>query len=173
MTPETPESPVSPKTPSRRPRFLALVALALVSLFAMGAAFAGGPGKHRMHKMFTEDPDAAAAFVAARLANEADATADQEEAIRAIIADTITELAPMRAEKEAFRAEVKEALLADVVDPAALETLRVEGIARADEASKVVTEALGDIAAELSPEQRQTLADELERMRERFHGPAH
>lgn len=172
MTPDQP--PTSPPASTRSPRrLLAVAALALVSLFAMGAAFAGGPGKHRMHRMFTEDPDAAAAFVAARLANEADATDAQEEAIRSIVADTLVELAPLRAEKEAFRADVKEALLADTVDPETLEALRVEGIARADEASKVITAALGDIAGELTPAQRQTLADELERMRERFHGPRH
>ena len=168
MTDENP-TPTAPKSPRRR--WLGVIALALVSLFAMGSAFAGGPLGHRaMHKQFKDDPDAAAAWVAARLANQADASAEQEEVIRGTLEDLFAELGPMRAEKEAFRQDVKDALTADTVDPQLLEELRTEGIEQADFASKVVTQALADIASELTPEQRNKLADDLEQMRERWHG---
>jgi protein CpxP len=159
----------SPASPRRRARWLGLLALSLVSLFAMGAAFAGGPGKHcGAHGQWADDPEAAAAFVATKIANRADATEAQEAEIEAIVHDLIVELAPMRAEKEAFRAQVKEALLAETVDPAQLETLRAQALARADEASVTVTEALGELAGVLTPEQRADLADDLEQMRERL-----
>ncbi|MCO4773371.1 MAG: periplasmic heavy metal sensor [Deltaproteobacteria bacterium] len=166
MTTETTNDTAQPR---RRRGLFAMIALALVSLFAVSAAFAGGPGRHAMHKKFAEDPEAAAAFVAAKLANHADASDEQEDAFRDTLEDLFVEMAPLRADKEAFRQDVKDALTAETIDGDALEQLRAEGIKRADEASVLITEALTELASELTPEQRLALADEMEQMRERWH----
>ena len=159
------------QTPTAKPRrrLVGFIALALVPLFAIGAAFAGGPGKHfGPHARFAEDPQAAAAFVASKIANNADASDEQEVAIRGVIEDLFVEMAPMRAEKQAFRDEVKQALLADTVDPAELEALRARGVERAEDASVLMTDALGELAGILDAEQRATLAAEMEQMHQRL-----
>ena len=59
------------------------------------------------------------------------------------------------------------------VDRAAIEALRVEQMALADAASKRFTQALGDVAEVLTPEQRRKIDDRLTEMRERrgfWHG---
>ena len=59
------------------------------------------------------------------------------------------------------------------IDRAAIEALRVEQIALADAASKRFTQALGDVAEVLTPEQRRKIDDRLTEMRERrgfWHG---
>ena len=59
------------------------------------------------------------------------------------------------------------------VDRAAIEALRTEQLALADAASKRFTQALGDAAEVLTPEQRRKIDDRLTEMRERrgfWHG---
>lgn len=165
---DTTQHDTTPTRP-RRFRFLGLTALALVSLFAMGAAFAGSPGSHcGVSGQWADDPGAAASFIAAKIADRADATEEQEQDIKLIVEGMMTELAPMRAEREAFRADVKSALMRDTVDQAELETLRARALDRADDASVVVTAALGNVASVLTPDQRVDLADDLEKMRDRL-----
>jgi protein CpxP len=106
--------------------------------------------------------------MAAKIADRADATEEQEQDIKLIVEGMMTELAPMRAEREDFRAEVKSALMRDTVDQAELETLRARALDRADDASVVVTAALGNVASVLTPDQRVDLADDLEKMRDRL-----
>ena len=59
------------------------------------------------------------------------------------------------------------------IDRAAIEALRAEQMALADAASKRFTQALGDVAEVLTPEQRRKIDDRLTEMRERrgfWHG---
>ncbi len=95
-----------------------------------------------------------------------DATAEQEAAIDAVLDRVAPSLFALRDQKEALHDDVKVALTADQVDAAELERLRKEGLALADEASRIVVSGVAEIAKVLDPEQRRDLAEAAAR----FHG---
>ncbi len=95
------------------------------------------------------------------LSIELDATNDQQEKLRTIMRGMLKDVLPAREKAQAARRQARELLTQTTVDRGALEKLRAEQIALADNVSKRVVQALGDAAEVLSPEQRRKLNDRL------------
>jgi Spy/CpxP family protein refolding chaperone len=90
---------------------------------------------------------------------ELDATAEQQDKLRAIVKGALKDLLPVRDQMLAARQQARDLLTQPTVDRAALEKLRTERIAAADTASKRLVQALADAAEVLTPEQRKKLND--------------
>jgi Spy/CpxP family protein refolding chaperone len=160
---------MSNETPSSRKRlFLLLAATALVALLALPAAFAGsrgGFGGRACHRgeMTAEQVQRRAEFFAAAALDEADATDEQRDQVAALLQGVGERVLAARAEHDAAREAWRAAFLAETIDEARLESLRQDLLQEVDDGS---TELLGlatDLAAVLTPEQRQALADAAER----------
>lgn len=98
---------------------------------------------------------------------EVDATPEQQEKLTAIAQQAAKDLEPMRAQAMETRKQAIELLSQPSVDRAALEKLRASKLAHADAASRRITQALGDAAEVLTPEQRKQVAEHIERRRGR------
>jgi len=99
---------------------------------------------------------------------EIDATPAQQQKLEPIVKQAASDLMPLRAKVQEARRRGVELLSADTIDRGAIERLRVEQIGAADAASKRLTQALGDVAEVLTPEQRKTVAARVGR-----HGSGH
>lgn len=95
------------------------------------------------------------------LAVEADATADQQTKLVAIAKSAAKDLLPLRDKLRANRGQAFDLFTAGSVDRAAIERLRSEQLTLVETASKRISEALGDAAEVLNPEQRRTLVDRV------------
>ncbi len=95
------------------------------------------------------------------MAVEIDATADQQEKLRAIVRDLVKDVAPLRAGHDAMAERARALLTAPTFDRAEIEKFRAEQAGKMDEASKRVTKAIGDAAEVLTPEQRRKLSDQM------------
>jgi Spy/CpxP family protein refolding chaperone len=98
---------------------------------------------------------------------EIDATEAQQQKLEPIIKQAAKELMPLREKVREARRQGMALLSAPSIDRAAIERLRVEQIAAADDASKRFVRALADVAEVLTPEQRKVVAA---RMARRRHG---
>lgn len=169
-TPEsTSSSPENSKRCSgrRRGRFgrkVALLAVFLVGLAGLKVAFAGGGhcGAHdgpptaegvREHMAWATD----------HALDRVDAPEDQYKAVDAILDESAPKLAGFAGEGHALRGQLKETLVADPTDRAALETVRTSALALADRASAAALDDLVKLASVLTPEQRQELAQTWEK----------
>jgi Spy/CpxP family protein refolding chaperone len=101
---------------------------------------------------------------------ELDATAEQQEKLRAIARAAVKDLLPMRDKGHAARARVAELLTQPKIDRAAIEVFRAEQLALADAASKRLAQAVGDAAEVLTPEQRQKAHEWVQWRRGLWHG---
>jgi protein CpxP len=178
--PASPGSPTGPQAGRRRVRswlFVATIALAAAltgaaALRAVSQHYRHGPGfmSGSFDPVRVQDrADRAVRHVAI----EIDATAEQQEKLRSIVKDVVKDLLPMREKALSARQRGRELLTQPTVDRAAIEALRAEQLALADTASKRFTQALGDVAEVLTPEQRRKLDDRLTELRERrgfWHG---
>ena len=102
------------------------------------------------------------------LAVEVDATPEQQEKLNAIAKQAAKDLEPLRGQAMETRKQAMELLSQPSVDRAALEKLRVSKLQHADAMSRRVTQALGDAAEVLTPEQRKKLAAHIESRRGRW-----
>jgi len=177
MTDQTVNNPPTPpdqKPPRCRGRMrggffilLLLLAAGLTGAFAHHAYSQGfGFGPPFMHGGLFGPIDPAriedrADRMVRHLAIEVDATADQQEKLRAIVKSAVKDLLPMREKAQGFRERARELLTATTVDRTAIEALRAEQFALADQASRRVSQALADAATVLNPEQRKKIADHL------------
>ncbi len=93
------------------------------------------------------------------LAIELDANSEQQEKLRGIMRGMLKDVLPARDRAFNARRQARELLTATNVDRAAMEALRADQIALADTVSKRVTQALGDAAEVLTPDQRRKLND--------------
>jgi len=153
-----------------------LVATALITGAAVTKAvsnpFGFGPGWHGARGHWGSVPldpaqiEDRADRMVRHVAIEIDATNEQQEKLRGIMRGMLKDVLPARERALAARRQARELLTATNIDRAAIEKLRADQIALADQVSKRITQALGDAAETLSPEQRRKLAD-------RFppHGP--
>ena len=87
-----------------------------------------------------------------------DATAEQKQKLTAIAAAAVKELEPYHQKFFDAHKRVHDLLVQPKTDRVALEALRAEQIASADEASKKLVQFLADAADVLTPEQRAKLA---------------
>jgi Spy/CpxP family protein refolding chaperone len=99
------------------------------------------------------------------LLGKVDATDEQAASIEGTLDRVAPELFALKAEHAEIRAEFRDALTAEQINPAEVEAVRVEGLALADEASRVVAGAVVEIAKVLTVEQRGELAE----LADRFH----
>ena len=178
MTDTSPQT--NPALPAPQPRrrgrtvfFVALIALAagLAGAF-VSTAFSQGfgprgfgpPGWHGRGFGGNLDPaqiEERADRMVRHLAIEIDATADQQEKLRATVKAALRDVLPMRDKAHAAHLRARELLLQPTIDRAAIESLRVEQMALADAFSKRVADALADMASVLTVEQRRKIADHV------------
>jgi Spy/CpxP family protein refolding chaperone len=187
MSPETPSAgPVGHRGFARRRGLLGLlfVAFAVLGVAAVlqahGPGFGGRPmgpmgpmgmlGGHGPHggpggfggremdpEMMSDRIDFGVRWVLERI----DATDEQKKQISAIFQQAAEDLKAIHEDQMEQREAMREAMV--TLDKAKVETLRQASITRADQASKRITDAFLDAGALLSAEQRQELADEMDR----------
>jgi protein CpxP len=172
--------------PARRRRGRAALLALLVALgvgttaFFAGQAFSQpgfGPFGHggwhgRGFMMGQMDPaqiEDRADRMVRHLAIEVDATAEQQERLRAVVKSAVKDLLPMREKAQAARQRGRELLTQATIDRAAIEAFRAEQIAQVDAISKRVAQAVTDAASVLTVEQRRKI-EEHTRPRPGFWG---
>jgi Spy/CpxP family protein refolding chaperone len=96
------------------------------------------------------------------LAIEIDASADQQEKLRTIVKGAVRDLLPLREKAHSARERGRALLIQPTVDRAAIEALRADQMALADQASRRVAQALGDVAEVLTPDQRRKIDDHIQ-----------
>ena len=101
---------------------------------------------------------------------EIDATEAQKQQLDPIVKQAAKDLLPLREQLHTGRREAIELLSQERVDPAALEALRSRHVGLADEASRRLTRAIGEVADVLTPAQRKDLAARLARRHGGWHG---
>ena len=95
------------------------------------------------------------------LSIELDATAEQQDKLRAIVHAAVKDLLPVRDKVLAARASARELWTQQTIDRTAIEKLRADQIAIYDATSKRLVQAVADAAEALTPEQRRKLATML------------
>jgi protein CpxP len=93
------------------------------------------------------------------LSIEIDATAEQQEKLRAIVRDAVKDLLPVREKIIAARATARDLLTQPTVDRTAIEKFRTDMMATHDAVSKRLVQAVADAAEVLKPEQRRKIGD--------------
>lgn len=165
--------PPVPRT--RRGRAILFAALIAATTVITGAAvskafsnpFAFGPGWHGARGHWGSVPldpamiEDRADRMVRHLSIELDANNEQQEKLRGIMRAMLKDVLPARERAQAARLQARELLTATTIDRNAMEKLRADQIALADSVSKRITQALGDAAEVLSPEQRRKLAERL------------
>jgi protein CpxP len=162
-----------PRRPWRR---VVLAALAGSIAAGIGATtFAHGGWHHGWHGRGWHgemDPQAmqrrAEAMVKWWLA-DIDASEAQQRKIADLVAATLSDLRPLRQQHFEARKQAIEILSKPEVDRAALEAIRAQEVALAEQLSRRITQSLADAAEVLTPEQRAKLAERIQSRR----GPRH
>jgi Spy/CpxP family protein refolding chaperone len=174
----TPQTNEAPRRPWRRIAIATLIAGAVAGLgfkaYAHGGPWSGGCGARGWHAGYGSgamDPEATKkrsdAMVRWMLA-DVNATEAQQQQIAAIVSSTMTELAPLRQKHFEARKQAAEILAKPSVDRAALEALRTQEMAAAEQVSKRITQSIADAAEVLTPEQRAQFVERMQRMRGRW-----
>jgi Spy/CpxP family protein refolding chaperone len=182
-----------PVAQGRRPRRRAVIAAVLLAVAVIGALASTSAG-HRVLAHIPGLEAAAAPFeewrgglldgvmgtvveahadrMVRHLAIEIDATAEQQDKLRAIVHDAVKDLMPYREKIMAARGNVRDLLTRDTVDRAAIEKFRTDMLATHDAVSKRLAQAVADAADVLTPEQRRKIADMAAAHHGRWgHGP--
>jgi Spy/CpxP family protein refolding chaperone len=110
---------------------------------------------------------------ARHLAIEVDATAEQQDKLRAIVKAAVKDLLPLRDQLRAGHQQAHDLLTQPTIDRAALDRFRSQKVALLDTASKRITQAIGDAAEVLTPEQRQKIGEFLSQRGGHWHGWRH
>lgn len=161
----------------RRALFIGVIAAAagLTGAFANSAFSQGfGPPWHA-RPFFGQAFDPAAIEDRAdrmvrHLAVEVDATAEQQDRLRGIVRAAVRDLVPLREKAMNSRQRGRELLTQTTIDRSAIEALRTDQMALADQATRRFTQALADAASVLNPEQRRKLAERIDRWRSHMRG---
>jgi protein CpxP len=103
----------------------------------------------------------------ARMLAAAQASPEQKARIHEILMGAMHQIGPLHQKLAASHQDLHRILTASTVDRSALEQLRAQDMADADQASRVLVQALADAAEVLTPTQRAKLAAAAE------HHPAH
>ncbi len=184
--PDTNQGTETPKPFWMRRRFWLAGGAILAGLVVLAAvaprasayrAMAGcgfGAGRHGFGAQALKDPQAAKQHVGMAVEwalRGVDATEDQKQKARQITDRLIDQLAPeIEKHREHHQAMVRE-LAKPEIDRAALERLRQQEIALADNASKQAVAAIADLGEVLTPEQRAELVAFVHRVH--GEGPQH
>ena len=160
--------------PARRRRGRAALLALLVALgvgttaFFAGQAFSqpgfgpfGGWHGRMMGQMDPAQIEDHADRMVRHLAIEVDATAEQQERLRAVVKSAVKDLLPMREKAQAARQRGHELLTQTTIDRAAIEAFRAEQMTQMDAISKRVAQAIGDAATTLTVEQRKKIEDRM------------
>jgi two-component system phosphate regulon response regulator OmpR len=146
---------------------LGLAALALPAFASSGKGF-GGPGFHHgpFHRgeLTAETAQERIDWVVAKVATRIDATEEQEAALRDALADVPARVIEHKAAHAELRAQVQDALSAEVVDAEEVERLRLAMLEQADEGSAVFADTVVELANVLTAEQRAELIEDFERL---------
>jgi Spy/CpxP family protein refolding chaperone len=102
--------------------------------------------------------------------SEVDATAEQKAKVTSILQSAATDVHALMGQHVSARKQLQEILSAATIDRARLESVRMEELRFADEASKRILQGVADAAEILTPEQRVALADHIEEHRHWRHG---
>jgi periplasmic protein CpxP/Spy len=143
----------------RRPRWghLLIGAAVLIGLVGAGAAWASHRAGAVGHRFGAAAMRLHAEFVVDRALRRAEASDEQRQQIEAILERVFDAHKSLRAEREAMREEAAAVLTADSIDRARLEALRARHLQLIEKGSRQVTQAIGDAAEVLTPEQRRKL----------------
>jgi Spy/CpxP family protein refolding chaperone len=95
---------------------------------------------------------------------EVDATEAQKAQIGPLVKQAVDDLLPLHTQIHAGRAQAEQALTQPTVDRAALEAVRQQHLQVAEQASKRLSQLIGDVGDVLTPVQRQSLIAHLDRM---------
>jgi len=166
-------NPGTPAPARRRRGRAALLGLVLAlgvgtTAFFAGQAFSqpgfgpfGGWHGRMMGQMDPAQIEDHADRMVRHLAIEVDATAEQQERLRAVVKSAVKDLLPMREKAQAARQRGHELLTQTTIDRAAIEAFRAEQMAQMDAISKRVAQAIGDAATILTVEQRRKIEDRM------------
>jgi Spy/CpxP family protein refolding chaperone len=137
---------------------------AVTSAFSRGPGYGFGPGWHGGMMGGPFDPAQAedrADRMVRHMAIELEATDSQQEKLRAVVKAAVKDILPLREKAQSARLRARELLTQPTIDRAQIERFRTEQIALADTFTKRVSQAIGDAADVLTPEQRRKLNDHL------------
>ena len=146
------------------------IVVALLGVSLIGGAIAstaladegGGWWSHRQWRHHHRDPETAVAraeFAAQWVLDQVDATSAQQDAVGAIIRQSVEELSVLTQHERSQRDALIAALSGATVDRTALEEMRQAELELADLASVQLIEALADVAEVLTAEQRTELVE--------------
>lgn len=178
------QSAASSPAPLRGVRFVVLASLlavgGAVALSAWAQADGAAPPRHAMHHgmrggeggfgghgFFMGSPERIDRGVD-RYLKGVDATDAQRAQVKQIVRAAAADLKPIRETARGLRTQGMQLFTAPVVDARAVEANRAQVLAQQDLASKRITQALLDISAVLSPEQRAKLAQQAQARHERM-----
>jgi Spy/CpxP family protein refolding chaperone len=153
-------------------RLLALATLAAAGSAASTAVWAAGPGGRG-----PDMPMGAMGMMGTmggpgltRALEQVGATADQRSQIEQIHQAARADLRAGHEQGRALHEQMRELFLQPEVDATAVESLRQRMMARHDQASQRMTQAMLDVGRVLSAEQRQQLAELMKQRSEHRHG---
>lgn len=174
MTPTTDSSPQPPAAPARRRLFHrhTLLAFAAGIAVTLGAGLSGGAiAMGGWHHGSVMDGTHSVAEVNAHVDHmlkhfyvEVDATPAQMAQIGPLVKQAVGDLLPLHTQIQASRAQAEQALTQTTVDRASLEAVRQQHLQLAEQASKRLSQLIGDVGDVLTPAQRQSLMAHLNRM---------
>lgn len=135
----------------------------------MGHGSAGHGARGAFAAQMLSDPAAAKEHVAAMsdfVLRSVSATDEQKQKTRQITDRLVDQLGPVVERHRELHAALVAELAKPEVDRAAIEKLRQDGMALADEASRIAIDGVEDVADVLTPDQRKDLID----LGRRLHG---
>ena len=161
--------PQAQEKPTRRRRFFRFAAAGAALAGLSGLAWKAAAHGRRGGPIDPAELEERLDYMLKHLYVEIDATDAQKAKLDPIVKQAAKELMPLRGKMRAARRQGMTLFSAETIDRGAIERLRAEQIAAADEASKRFVRALADVAEVLTPEQRKTVAERIERRRHRRH----
>ncbi|MBL9096693.1 MAG: periplasmic heavy metal sensor [Alphaproteobacteria bacterium] len=124
----------------------------------VGAGFRHFGGHHDRGPVDPAEAKEHAARMAGHLAWAVDATDAQKQQLTQIAQAMVNDLLPAHEKMRSARGKIANLLRAPKTDRAALEAMRAEHVALADDVSKRIAQGMADAADVLTPQQRSKLA---------------
>ena len=145
-----------------------------ITAFLLGSALVVGVGavavEHQRGPHSAADASAHADRMLKHLCAEIDATDAQKAKIEPLVKAAMADLKPMHEQVFQLHQKLVQQVSQPTIDRAALESTRAQGIALADQASKRLVQLIADVGDNLTPAQRQKLAEHVGKMGGRGHG---